>query len=92
MPNIKGIDLSDGVQILSGEINTPNRHFTQADIEAYLATHDVAATEEQVNNFLASACPNDQIRVHIISTSPLQIACIVANRDYTIPDNWWEGS
>jgi len=90
MPNIKGIDLSDGVKILAGEVNTQDQKFSEADFVNYLATHTIEQTETQANNFLANACPGEQVRVHIFSASPLKVTCIVANADVVIPDNWWE--
>ena len=90
MPNIKGIDLSDGVKILSGEINTLSPHFTAAQITSYLASRSIAQTETQVNNFLSNAIKGEQIQIHIFSTSPLKVTCIVANLGVVIPPNWWE--
>ena len=90
MPNIKGIDLSDGIKILSGEIHTPDAHYTEAQLANYLAAHTIAQTETFVNNYLSNAINNEQIRVHIFSTSPLKATCIMANPDVVIPANWWE--
>ncbi len=98
MPNIKGIVLHNpddpndltGVKILSGEVNTPDAHYTKSQIETYLLSHDIAHTETQINNFLSNAIKGEQIRVHIFSASPLKVTCIVANWNAVIPDNWWQ--
>lgn len=81
MPNIRGIDLSDGVTILDAS-NVPHQ-FSAADIEAYLLTHDIAQTEAQAENWLNANYfddTNDQCKVKILSVSPLKVTCIVANK------------
>lgn len=89
MPNIKGIDLSGGIKILSGEINTADAHYSRANIEKYLSSHTIAKTEETVNSYLSNTIKDEQIRIHIYSVSPLRCICIVADPSVVIPDNWW---
>jgi len=97
VPNIRGIELTDGVKILSGEKNTPDAQYSAAQFQAYLASHTIAQTETTVNNFLNNLLPAERVMVHIFSTSPLKVTCIVANRwnmdgtPVVIPDNWWGG-
>lgn len=92
MPNIKGIDLSDGVKILSGNMNWGNIGLTAMQITSYLAGHTVAQAETYIASFLKAGMigQGEQIRVHIFTASPLKLTCIVANQDVVIPDNWWQ--
>lgn len=89
MPNVKGIDLSDGIKIISGEKNTLDAHYNRAALENYLASHSIEQAETAANKFLGNAIKSEQIRVHIFSVSPLRYTCIVANQDVVIPNNWW---
>ena len=97
MPNIRGIDLSDGVRILSGEITPPTAQYSAAQFPNYLASHSIAQTETTVNNFLENAIKGEQIRIHIFSVSPLKVTCVVANKfnqdgtPYVVPADWWAG-
>lgn len=92
MPNIKGIDLSDGIRIISGEVNTPDAWYNGTNLQNYLATHTIAQTETTVNAFLANVITTEQIRIHIFSISPLRYTCGVWNAGVTIPSNWWGGA
>ncbi|XUX01207.1 MAG: hypothetical protein TUN42_04255 [Dehalogenimonas sp.] len=95
MPNINRIDLSDGIRIVSGEINTPDVLYARAEMLASFTNKTIAQCEAIANNFLANRLPNEQVKVHIFSLSPLNFTVIVANKylfdgtPYVIPDNWW---
>ena len=94
MPNIKGIDLSDGIKILSGTGGTDIEYPRVAMVVAF-GSRTIAQCETIANNFLASRWAYDQIKVHIYSLTPLRYTTIVANwynfdgTPYVIPDNWW---
>lgn len=91
MPNIKGIDLSDGVKILSGNMTWGDISLTATQIQSYLNNHTITQTEAYINSFLKAGMigQGEQVRVHIFTTNPLKLTCIVANLDIAIPDNWW---
>ena len=91
MPNIKGIDLSDGIKILSGEVNTADAWYAKAAMIADFGNKPIAQCETIANNFLANKFPGEQIQVHIFSLSPLKVTCIVANLGVVIPSDWWVG-
>lgn len=86
MPNIKGIDLSDGVKILSGTITKGDVHFNAAAIKKY---NTPQLAEDAANKWLAANMETEQVRVHVFSLDPLIVTCIVANKDVIIPDDWW---
>ena len=93
MPNIKGIDLSDGITILDAT-DIPHQ-YSEADIVAYLSSHSIAQTEIQAANWLNAnvfANQNDQCAVKILSVSPLKVACIVAIERYSVPEGepYWD--
>lgn len=90
MPNIKGIDLSDGVNIISGEINLPDAWYDRNAIQNYLEHHTIEECEDDANAFLENHLSGEQVRIHIFSVDPLNVTCIVANAGVDIPDNWWE--
>ena len=86
MPNIKGINLSDGITILDAH-DIPHQ-YSASQIEAYLASHSVEQTETQITNWLNANYfddTNDQCAVKILSVSPLKVTCIVAKK-YRIYD------
>jgi hypothetical protein len=87
VPNIKGIDLSDGVKILSGTITAPDIHFNAAAIKKY---NTPQLAEDAANKWFAFNFTTEQVRVHVYSLDPLKVTCIVANIGVPIPDNWWE--
>ena len=87
MPNIKGIDLSDGVTILDAA-DIPHQ-YSEADIVAYLQSHSIEQTEQQAANWLNANVfdgTNDQCAVKILSVSPLKVTCIVAIKNYSLPE------
>jgi len=104
MPNIKGIDLSDGIQIIG--YDDVSHYFTEAQIVAYLASHSWEQTEVQIANWANANIfdgQNDQMAVKIMDDSPLDVRVMVAVKNYSvfengqwvtkqyqIPDGWWE--
>jgi len=91
MPNIKSIDLSDGITILDAS-DIPHQ-YSEADIVAYLQSHSIEQTEEQVAKWLNAnvfADQNDQCKVHIYSVSPLKVGCIVAIVNYSVNEPYWD--
>lgn len=82
MPNIRGIDLQDGVTILTvGDV--ADVHYSASQIESYLASHTIEEAEVAVTKWLnANYFDNtaDQCAVKILSTTPLKVACVVANK------------
>lgn len=89
MPNIKGIDLSDGIKILSGEVNISDAHLERAEILLHKLDWPIAKIEDFCNEYLESRIPYEQIRVHIYSLEPLRYTVIVADLGYEIPNDWW---
>lgn len=90
MPNIKGIDLSDGITILSGELNTPDAVLSRAEMLLHKLDWSVEKIENFCNDYLENKIKGEQIRVHIYSLDPLKYNVIVADPGVVIPDNWWE--
>ena len=92
MPNIKGIDLSDGVKIVSGLTDVADLHLNAAAIKFY-DTPEKAT--DAANKWLKDRFP-EQVQVHVFTLDPLDVTCIVANNSYpntglpyTIPEDWW---
>lgn len=90
MPNIKGIDKSEGIRIRSGEVNTPDALLNKAEVLLHRLDWPVDKIENFCNDYLESHIPYEQIRVHIYSLDPLSYNITVADPSFVIPDNWWE--
>ena len=89
MPNIKGIDLSDGVKILSGEIGISDALITKAEMLLHKIDWSIEKIENFCNDWLENKIPNEQIRVHIFSLEPLRYTAMVTDPDAIVPDDWW---
>ena len=95
MPSIAGIDLSDGIRILTGRGGV-DISYSRAAMVADAGNKNITQVEDVFNNYLSNKWPYDQIRVHIYSLSPLSYTIIVANQfnfdgtPYVISANWWE--
>jgi len=89
MPNIKGIDLTNGIKILAGEIGTPDALISKAEILLHKIDWSIEKIENFCNDYLENKIKYEQIRVHIYSLEPLRYNVIVADPSVEIPNDWW---
>jgi hypothetical protein len=90
MPDIVGIDLTDGITIKTGSGHS-NIRYTKAQLETLFATKTIAQCETAANTWLAGQFSQgkltDNIQIHIFSLSPLTYTTICSSAP--IPANWW---